>query len=166
MPRVALEPNTTPSKTCASKAYAYANSLLADSSQETSSQMLMIDLVPTTNVNMPKRMRLGVNRWSRRSAQRILLSSTTAFCAILMNSPIIAELGELKVQGPWAYGYRIDRENNIEFMATTSATEDDKVWLVLACKDNQRIGISMSDSAGFEFPLTENGQLNCAARWI
>jgi hypothetical protein len=82
-----------------------------------------------------------------------------ASLAVFTSSPIFAEMSELKVQDPWAYAFRIDRDNNIEYMATTPAVEDSKVWLVLACKDNQRIGVSIVNSGGFTYPLTETGQL-------
>src|SRR5215467_7877539 len=65
-----------------------------------------------------------------------------AYSVLFTSSPINAEVGDLKVQEPWAYTYRFDQENNIEFMAITPAAEDGKIWLVLACKDTQPIYLS------------------------
>ena len=63
------------------------------------------------------------------------------------------------MQDPWAYTYRFDQEDNIEFMAITPAAEDGKIWLVLACKDTQPINLSMINLEGFSYPLTEKGEL-------
>jgi len=82
-----------------------------------------------------------------------------AYSVLFTSSPINAEVGELKVQDPWAYTYRFDQEDNIEFMAITPAAEDGKIWLVLACKDTQPINLSMINSEGFSYPLTEKGEL-------
>jgi hypothetical protein len=68
-------------------------------------------------------------------------------------------MGEVRVQGPWAYAYRIDLENNIEFMATTPALEDGKILLLLSCKDSQRINISVVNPSGFAYSLTVEGHI-------
>ena|SRR5215471_2931050 len=91
-------------------------------------------------------------------AVRGLLFLALAYSALFTSSPINAEVGELKVQEPWAYTYRSDQENNIEFMAITPAAEDGKIWLV---RSNQLLA-STSDMNGethmYSFSLQPNNR--------
>lgn len=42
------------------------------------------------------------------------------------------QAAEVQSQPPWAYTYRSEAPDRVEFMATTPAMEDGEVWLLLA----------------------------------
>ena len=65
----------------------------------------------------------------------------------------------MKVQKPWAYTYRGDEANNVEFMATTPATEDTHVWLLFVCSGADTVTVSLIHSEQFPYPLGERGHL-------
>jgi hypothetical protein len=96
------------------------------------------------------------NRHPRKflAVRRLVLSGTLS-SALFNPSAVTAEMSELRVQGRWAYAYRIDQRNEIEFMATTPAIEDNNIWLMLACKESQRITLSLVNSSGFAYDLAE-----------
>jgi hypothetical protein len=60
-------------------------------------------------------------------------------------------VGEVKVQGGWAYTTR-ERENGTEYMASVSAAED-STWFLLACRPDKRLAVSLIHSEQFPFPL-------------
>lgn len=70
-----------------------------------------------------------------------------------------AQWAEIKMQKPWAYTYRVDEADSIEFMATTPAIEDANVWLLLACGGGQRFYVSLMHSEQFPFAVGEKGHL-------
>lgn len=99
--------------------------------------------------------RFRVHRW----AIRLILAATICSSRFASTPIAMAQTSELKVQEPWVYTYRTDEANNTEFMATTPAAEDSHIWLLLACKNTERIYISLIDPDGFPFPLSDRGHL-------
>jgi hypothetical protein len=70
-----------------------------------------------------------------------------------------AQWAEIKMQKPWAYTYRVDEADSIEFMATTPAIEDANVWLLLACGGGQRLYVSLVHSEQVPFAIGERTAL-------
>jgi hypothetical protein len=77
------------------------------------------------------------------------------FCAAALcvtTSSVSAEqsIGEVNVQGGWAYTTR-EHEDGIEYMATTHAAEDD-TWLLLACSADKRLAVSVIHTGPVSLP--------------
>lgn len=66
-----------------------------------------------------------------------------------------AQTAEPKAQPPWAYTYRDDGSNSIEFMATTAALEDREVWLLLACSSTRTFSVSIMRDGKYPFSLSD-----------
>jgi hypothetical protein len=65
-----------------------------------------------------------------------------------------AGLGELSLQGPWAYTERFDEQANaVEYMAATPAREDADTWLLLACAKDQKVNAAVMHIGEFPFPV-------------
>jgi hypothetical protein len=64
-----------------------------------------------------------------------------------------AQAVEPKVQQPWAYTYRLDDAREVEFMATTRATDEVDVWLLLACNSREQLHLSLVRPTQFPFAL-------------
>src|SRR5262245_41069192 len=60
-------------------------------------------------------------------------------------------LGEVNVQGGWAYTAR-EQDGVVEQLATTRAAED-AVWFLLACRADGRLTVSFIHNEHFPFPL-------------
>ena len=60
-------------------------------------------------------------------------------------------LGEVNVQGGWAYTVK-DKDGAVEHVAATRAAED-AVWLTLGCKADGQLTVSFIHSEHFPFPL-------------
>jgi hypothetical protein len=76
-----------------------------------------------------------------------------AVAAFVIVSEGTAEQGqdEVSVQGGWAYTAR-SKDGAVEHMATTRAAED-AVWLLLECRADGRLTVSLIHSERFPFPL-------------
>jgi hypothetical protein len=74
-----------------------------------------------------------------------------ALCVITSSVSAEQSIGEVNVQGGWAYTTR-EHEDGIEYMATTHAAEDD-TWLLLACSADKRLAVSVIHTGQFPFPL-------------
>ena len=66
-----------------------------------------------------------------------------------------AQTAEPRAQPPWAYSYREDGPNRIEFMATTAALEDRDVWLLLACSGSRTFSVSIMHDGKYPFSLSD-----------
>jgi len=87
---------------------------------------------------------------SSRSAVVLCLAAAAAFL-IASEGWAEQELGEVNVQGGWAYTAR-GEDGAEEHVAATRATEDD-VWFLLACRADGRLTVSFIHSEHFPFPL-------------
>jgi hypothetical protein len=90
---------------------------------------------------------------------RLLLATTLCLISVVGESASASQQSETKVQEPWAYTHRIDEANHVEFMATTPAVEDAHIWLLLACKSDARVYISLIHSEKFPYALRERAHL-------
>jgi hypothetical protein len=57
------------------------------------------------------------------------------------------------------YTYRFDDAREIEFMATTRATDDADVWLLLACNSREQLRLSLIHPTQFPFALAEKSRV-------
>jgi hypothetical protein len=75
-----------------------------------------------------------------------------AACLLAAND-VSAEqgVGEIKVQGGWAYTTG-QSEGGTEYMATVQA-EEGSTWLLLACRPDKRLTVSLIHTKRFPFPL-------------
>src|SRR5215467_173572 len=87
--------------------------------------------------------------WRRRAAAimviRSLIASTVALMtlsAAIGNS--CAQAPDVKVQGPWAYTRQTTgAAEAVQDMATTTASEDDNVWLLVACSRDRKATVAI-----------------------
>jgi VCBS repeat-containing protein len=93
---------------------------------------------------------MGSRTSSRKGAVALFLAATAAF---LIARQVSAEqgLGDVNVQGSWAYTER-SKDAEVEHLAATRAAED-AVWLMLACRADGQLRVSLVHSEQFPFPL-------------
>ena len=73
-------------------------------------------------------------------------------------------LGELSVQGPWAYTERLDEQaKTMEYMAATPAREDADTWLLLACAKGQTVNAAVMRIGEFPFPVDDVSRMLLSA---
>jgi hypothetical protein len=87
----------------------------------------------------------------RRRAANIIAAATLMSAASALGCA--ARAVEPKVQQPWAYTYRFDDAREVEFMATTRATDEVDVWLLLACNSREQLHLSLVHPTQFPFAL-------------
>jgi hypothetical protein len=87
---------------------------------------------------------------SSKSAMVFFLAAAGAFL-IAGEGSAEQGLGEVNVQGGWAYAVR-GEDDGKEHVAGTRAAED-AVWLLFACRADGRLTVSFSHSEHFPFPL-------------
>src|SRR5437763_12081975 len=80
-----------------------------------------------------------------------LLLSAAAALLIAREGSAEERLGDVKVQGGWAYTTTGD-DGEVGHVATTRAAED-AVWLTVACGAHGRLTVSFVHSDQFPFPL-------------
>ena len=87
---------------------------------------------------------------SSKGAVALLFAATAAFL-IAREGSAQEGLGDVKVQGGWAYTTRGD-DGEIAHVATTRAAED-AVWFLLECRADAQLTVSLMHSERFPFPL-------------
>jgi hypothetical protein len=87
---------------------------------------------------------------SSRIAVVLCLVAATAFL-IASEGSAEQSLGEVNVQGGWAYTAR-GEDGGVEHVAATRAAED-AVWFLLSCRANGQLTVSLTHSEQFPFPL-------------
>src|SRR5262245_7458546 len=85
---------------------------------------------------------------SSKGAGALLLAATVAF---LIEGSAKEGLGDVKVEGGWAYTEK-SKDGEVEHVAASRAAED-AVWLAVACAANGRLTVSFVHSQQFPFPL-------------
>jgi hypothetical protein len=98
-------------------------------------------------------------RWGKAARRLVASGLLLSACASLTAAFARAEV---QSQPPWAYNYRSDARDRVEFMATTPAVEDGDVWLLLACGTDRTFRVSLLRPSGF--PFHPGGRLHLALR--
>ena len=98
-------------------------------------------------------MRNGADKVKFKRSECAAILILAAVAPFLIDSEGSAEqsLGEVDVQGGWAYTAR-GEDGAVEHLAATRAAED-AVWLMLGCKADGRLAVSFIHSEHFPFPL-------------
>ena len=87
---------------------------------------------------------------SSKAAVALLLAATAAFL-IAREGSAEESLGDVKVEGGWAYTEK-SKDGGVEHVAASRAAED-AVWLTVACAADGRLTVSFTHSEHFPFPL-------------
>src|SRR5260221_5971992 len=98
-------------------------------------------------------MRNGADKvkFNRSECAVILILAAVAPFLIASEGSAEQSLGEVDVEGGWAYTGR-GEDGAVEHLAATRAAED-AVWFLLACRADGRLTVSFIHSEHFPFPL-------------
>ena len=58
----------------------------------------------------------------------------------------------IRTQGRWSYTARHGRDC-VEHIATTPSTQDSETWLIIACRTDEQLNVTLTRTTRFEFPL-------------
>jgi hypothetical protein len=86
-----------------------------------------------------------------------VLSLVITAALMIVSQASAEELGEINVEGGWAYTARSDH-GGIDHIATTRAAEDN-IWFLLACSADERLTVSLLHPEQFPFPLKPSSQV-------
>jgi len=93
----------------------------------------------------------------------IFVSTVAIFMFSATTRASCAQRSGVRVQGPWIYTKQIDRATEMaQDMATTMATGEDNVWLVLVCSQDGQMTVSFMHIEEFSYPI--DGRVNVSLR--
>src|SRR5215472_1533308 len=101
----------------------------------------------------------------RRAVATMIIRSLTAFAIALttLSAAIgnsCAQAPDVKVQGPWAYTRQTTgAAEAVRDMATTSASEDGNVWLLVACSQDRQATVAIMDVQAFPYPVARRAKV-------
>ena len=100
--------------------------------------------------------------WCRLRNITFALLATAATTIVSTASVIAAAAEGLHVQGRWTYTQRLDR-NVVEYMATTPSEQDADIWLLVACRSDERLTVAVVHTGAFGFPLAPVAEVTLRA---